>query len=1527
MTEEEIQTGVLQAPETDNRVLCYMRHLEGVEEDKEHANIVPRFVDLEDIAVELRDELVQHKIPKSVKEEQVKQYKLPWTGEPLEESQHQQHREYLERFANDFVSDIQNMISKRNHSHDEVAAGVDKNFYFDVLHHLKFAKRKCEVFCGREDVIDKVKEYVNSTNGNKMPLVIHGLSGYGKTSLLSHIAAEARNITGRNVVTILRLMGTSPDSTSIYAVLRSVILHLCIVLGETIPQENEMESMGDVRRTFWTLLNRIGRLQNKPEILLILDSVDQLSTSYGSHRLQWLPKKLPRNVHLIITMLSDRFTCLENAKRRLGNEDAFLSISPLPLDTGKDIMSRILSKNKRCLTKDQEVLITSAFQKCAQPLFLKLVMDSALTWHSYDPTEEVKVPENVIGAISLFFENLEFKYGQVFTSRALGYLTCGLEGLGSIEIEDALSCDDEVLNEVYQYHDPPLEEAIRIPSLMWARLQHDTAEYLVERQVFGKGVLQWHHRQFREAAEERFVKPQGIGKKLHSILAELYQQDRGIKRTIILEKRKGKVMDDADRGVNPQPFNSKNRRKLGSLPHHLRHSGQIEKLKCHCLANFNWLLLKLQAFTLNQVFTEYETMCEDPALVYDSDVTLIRDFLQMCYEALSSDPFLLANEIVNRLSKCAEESTFLTTFVEDAKNWIRSTTRPHLAPTHDIQAMGADSPLRFSTMAGHSGILTKDESTMICQWQETNSNMIKFQIFSLVTRDLLVSHIVNKVTPFVVTPDDVHYMYIDGKHLLIREVETGDAFKTIKYRLGDYEKATIRCMAISKSGNLLAMGVKYGKPKGAIDNKWKSLSQILILDIQKEKVISEDKWHGRKPMDTVFFVQDDKNVIFTSHEKLLVVDSTNLKKEVHSLSHWNNIQGDTFQYVDSEDLVVGGVVGSKGSNVQTVIYRVSDQKIFNSDIFKPTADGAMDVFAVVPNKDVSKIISGYNEAKTANSKEGDIRNRLSIWKREDDSYTDIPLTSHDFKLPKSLGVRSDWHMGAVGWENGDISLVNIEKGMEANIIKAHGHVVNMIRFIRNQTTLLTTSQDHYMKLWDVSRLEKVMKSHEGGGSAPGEEQGVANYDHLDIMEQGLDITINNSFLVSAPPDSKSPPKFWDLEKATLLKEKTESFGKEYQELFHKSDVKLPFKSHATLTLYGEDNLAYIRKIRDGCCMHVREHVSGEGEHFHLTQRDIFSLIITDKYVQDLPEKIFTLFALSDGELHIFKLPRMEKIKSIEVPAVSKDIPNLQSSGGKKRLAFMKYGITVDGAYYIVFNPSPAGGAKKYFDLVDVIGGKYMKRFEMADYTPWKLMGCGISFLVTYKKDKEPSGIFIPSRIQAFQKSISNRIIIETGGFLSEDLRLGLEVTKFHKIMLWKLSSKKLYKKMDFRGHRHEIMSADFSRDKHFVLSGSYDSTVRIWSTRTGEQICMFHTNGAVTKTMASPNMEYIGVHCFSAPQRKRAMILKVWNLNKLAEPEEEVEGEGKEEEEEVEEEEQAEEEEEQETAKNEDKEVKVNAEL
>ena len=57
-------------------------------------------------------------------------------------------------------------------------------------------------------------------------------------------------------------------------------------------------------------------------------------------------------------------------------------------------------------------------------------------------------PADVTSLVDKLFDRLESRYGRLFVDRALSYITAAKNGLAVVELEDILSCDDEVLDSV-----------------------------------------------------------------------------------------------------------------------------------------------------------------------------------------------------------------------------------------------------------------------------------------------------------------------------------------------------------------------------------------------------------------------------------------------------------------------------------------------------------------------------------------------------------------------------------------------------------------------------------------------------------------------------------------------------------------------------------------------------------------------------------------------------------------------------------------------------------------------------------------------------------------------------------------------------------------------------------------------------------------------------------------------------------------------------------------------------------------------
>lgn len=176
-------------------------------------------------------------------------------------------------------------------------------------------------------------------------------------------------------------------------------------------------------------------------------------------------------------------------------EKCFLEVPQLAISEADLILSSWLKSTNRALQQPQKDVILRAFQNCQLPLYLKLAFDEACRWKSYTPISETRVESTVKEIISALFDRLERLHGKILVSHALGYITASKSGLTEPELEDLLSLDDTVLNDVYQFWTPPIRRML--PSL-WFRIHADIGDYLIQRGANGVPVVYWYHRQFIE---------------------------------------------------------------------------------------------------------------------------------------------------------------------------------------------------------------------------------------------------------------------------------------------------------------------------------------------------------------------------------------------------------------------------------------------------------------------------------------------------------------------------------------------------------------------------------------------------------------------------------------------------------------------------------------------------------------------------------------------------------------------------------------------------------------------------------------------------------------------------------------------------------------------------------------------------------------------------------------------------------------------------------------------------------------------
>jgi hypothetical protein len=421
----------------------------------------------------------------------------------------------------------------------------------------------------------------------------------------------------------IRFLGTSAGSTTIELIIRSLCKQLKILYG-TEDEDNEEDeddssiTFSSLVRIFHERLKSISKrsltnliqksLKNhkksrpKP-LFILLDAIDQLedTSKYSFQFDSWLLRYLPRDVHIFISFIPniERFHLKDLFLQFMRNDETTLFTVPrLRPNDCEDIIRSSLQFSNRQLTSEQYTYLLTTVEHNSKPLYLKLLIDIARRWTCFS-NESLEIslilPETIEDAVEQLFVRLENRHGKEFIQYSLAYLVYGLNGISENELEDCLSINDIVLNEIYVHHDPPIPNVIHVPSLLCQSFFYSIKEYLSRKRIHDKHILSFYHRKFSESTRKRY---QHLRQQCHEHLIEIYSNNQTTyKRTILLKKRNNKIINDADRLISSQITNILNKRKLVALPYHCLEYG-IEKdhlLRSICLFNLEFLSCQLKS--------------------------------------------------------------------------------------------------------------------------------------------------------------------------------------------------------------------------------------------------------------------------------------------------------------------------------------------------------------------------------------------------------------------------------------------------------------------------------------------------------------------------------------------------------------------------------------------------------------------------------------------------------------------------------------------------------------------------------------------------------------------------------------------------------------------------------------------------------------------------------------------------------------------------------------------------------------------
>ena len=497
------------------------------------------------------------------------------------------HHEYLREFADHYCAVMMDSILST-----AIANKREEDALFDeVAQHASRCLTLSRVFHGMQGLTDAVLGTLTRTLSSSQGhlVIVHGPSGIGKSSFMARASAALQ--LPSQVVVLRRFLGTSLASSNIRLLLESLVEQLVSAWDERVPPIPE--AFEDLCDLFASTLGRAHAL-GRP-VIVFLDSLDQLHHDNAAWRLDWLPERLPDSVVLIVSTLTESdasVNILANLKGRYAgaSQDGHVSVFQVPqLSAGEAsaVLDSWLSDDGRRLASRQRDLIDAAFTASPTPMTLRLAYALSTQWRSTDV--DVEVAHSVRGLIRQIFVRAEKAHGKVLVSRALGYLTASRFGLSMDELEDILSVDDDVLDDVFQYWAP---QRRRIPTMLVLRLLRDFEPFLVRTEADGAEVIRWYHRQFAEAAEDIYLAP--VRRTLHATLAGYFGGAWGAGKTFRPGRAYGKVPGYtvgeavlANRFISAQPlvlvdasassFSARavryNMRRLTELPYQLVSAG------------------------------------------------------------------------------------------------------------------------------------------------------------------------------------------------------------------------------------------------------------------------------------------------------------------------------------------------------------------------------------------------------------------------------------------------------------------------------------------------------------------------------------------------------------------------------------------------------------------------------------------------------------------------------------------------------------------------------------------------------------------------------------------------------------------------------------------------------------------------------------------------------------------------------------------------------------------------------------------
>lgn len=487
----------------------------------------------------------------------------------------------------------------------------------EILNHWYYAKHLTQNSVHRDDMQTIIDNYLYVAT--TWPLAVIGEKASGKTTLIALLALSVQQRLQQHIWKdthiVIHFVGLTPQSSNI----REVLFSICSQIIYLTERNN-----CDVPTDFTKLKAYFKNLMQKGlpglSLVVLLDNMEHLYPKENEDLYEWLPVTLAENVKIVFTSNEtlDRFCTHISDKVR-----TYFELGPLSIKERGKVFERWIKTVGPSYHQMDAVL--QATNICAKAGIQKIVLENITRFRPI-PLRDLVDVETAFGQ---YLKHIEEQHGKSFVSKSLGLLAMAAPmGLSEMELRILMKNILCSVTDSNQNRDWREDEDI---AYRWCRFHKDINWFLAECIVDGINVFTLPLSHLLRVIKRKYVTECDQRHEIEKALYRFYD-----------------FTFDDQLGNRLQPLyfpgaQKWNVRKFNMAAHVLARCSYHEEFKTRLLYDYNWLLCKLRATSLEEVLKDFS------AYENDTEAHLISEALQLSKGELQKKTDCLCFELLGRL--------------------------------------------------------------------------------------------------------------------------------------------------------------------------------------------------------------------------------------------------------------------------------------------------------------------------------------------------------------------------------------------------------------------------------------------------------------------------------------------------------------------------------------------------------------------------------------------------------------------------------------------------------------------------------------------------------------------------------------------------------------------------------------------------------------------------------------------------------------------------------------------------------------